>query len=435
MKSSRQIEKIVESARAGAGRVTDEQILTDAGDALAEFSHNKSQSVRPGLAVWRFIMKSRMTKFATAGIIVLTLVGINLLKSNPAWAIEQTVRALKNIQTVTITGTTIYYDSNNIPEYKPFKCWVKLNDKNGNLLMRVESPREIAVVQGDKVYFNRPGSNHVRILEGETIHNLKFWYKAMELSPWLSGKMIQTLRPLADDWQEEYGSHRKTGRDCVFVKCSYEQLSASFWFVFDIESKLIIEARHWSNPSYKNPVNSYADSFVYNEEIPDETFQFEIPEGAKVIYQKDVDRDEELTKRSTELFDRAEQLFHKEGKYAEAIEIYQQVYETYPELNIAEEALTMIGICYDWLGQPEKAIEAYEKAVSEYSDLKGWIESTYFYLGCAYMDTGQKEKALDAFEKCLAAGQGVRKPDQFPLKDARECIAKIKAEQNNQSSQ
>jgi hypothetical protein len=33
----------------------------------------------------------------------------------------------------------------------------------------------------------------------------------MEISPWLSGKMLQTLRPLADDWQEEYGSHKKQG--------------------------------------------------------------------------------------------------------------------------------------------------------------------------------------------------------------------------------
>jgi tetratricopeptide (TPR) repeat protein len=106
--------------------------------------------------------------------------------------------------------------------------------------------------------------------------------------------------------------------------------------------------------------------------------------------------------------------------------IYQQVYEKYSDMNIAEEALMMIGICHRRLGQREKEIGTYEKAVSEYPNLKGWIESTYFYLGRAYMDIGQKEKALDAFEKCLAAGQGVRKPDQFPLKDAREYIDKIK---------
>ena len=103
-------------------------------------------------------------------------------------------------------------------------------------------------------------------------------------------------------------------------------------------------------------------------------------------------------------------------------------------MNVAEEALMMIGLSHRRLGQHDKEIEAYEKAVSEYPDLKGWIEATWFYLGRAYMDIGEKEKALNAFEKCLTAGEGVRKPEQFPLKEARECIAEIKAEQNNQPS-
>jgi len=369
-------------------------------------------------------MKNKMTKLATAGIILGIFIGINMLRGTPAWAIEQTIQALKNIQTITITGTTVYYEDN-VPVYKPFKCWIKLGDKNGDLLMRVESPREIAVVQGDKVYFQEPGSNTVEILEGQKIHNLKFWYKVMELSPWLSGKMLQILKPLADDWREEYGIHKKTGRDCVFVHCSYEKLSASFWFVFDIESKLIVEARQWSNADYKEPVNFYADRFVYNEEIPDKTFEFKMPEGAKVVHQKDVDRDEELTERSMELLSRAEKLF-REKEYVEAIKIYRQVYEEYSEMDIAEHALMMIGLCHRRLGQSDKEIEAFEKTVKEYSHLKGWVEATWFYLGRAYMEQGRNDEALNAFEQCLKAGEGVRKPDQFPLKDARECIEKLK---------
>ena len=55
------------------------------------------------------------------------------------------------------------------------------------------------------------------------------------------------------------------------------------------------------------------------------------------------------------LFGRAENLFHNEKKYAEAIEIYWQVYNTYPKLNVGEEALMMIGICHGWLGQHDEA--------------------------------------------------------------------------------
>ncbi len=128
------------------------------------------------------------------------------------------------------------------------------------------------------------------------------------------------------------------------------------------------------------------------------------------------------------LFDQAENLFHKEKKYAEAIEIYWQVYYTYPKLNVAEEALMMIGICHDWLGQPEEEIAVLEKAVREYPHLRGWVESTWFYLGSAYLKVGQEEKALAAFENCLAVGEGVRDPEKFPLKNAREAIAEIKGE-------
>ena len=142
---------------------------------------------------------------------------------------------------------------------------------------------------------------------------------------------------------------------------------------------------------------------------------------ASIVNEKDIEE-------SKALFDQGEHLFHNEKKYAEALGIYQQVYDRFPKLNIAEEALMMIGICHGRLGQPEKAIKAFQKAVSEYPHLKGWIDATYFYLGRAYMDQGQKEKALEAFENCLSAGEGVRDPDKFPLKDARESIDKLKGE-------
>ena len=88
----------------------------------------------------------------------------------------------------------------------------------------------------------------------------------------------------------------------------------------------------------------------------------------------------------------------------------------------------MIGICYDYMEQYEKAIEVYEKAIREYPDLKGWIESAYFYLGSAYMQLGRKEKAVQAFQKCLEMGKDVRSPQAFPLKHAREYIEKLEGE-------
>jgi tetratricopeptide (TPR) repeat protein len=133
------------------------------------------------------------------------------------------------------------------------------------------------------------------------------------------------------------------------------------------------------------------------------------------------------TEESRALFDQGESLFHKEKKYAEAIEIYWRVYITYPKLNVAEEALMMIGLCHGRLEQHDKAIEVYQKATREYPHLKGWIDATWFYLGREYMKTGQNAKAIDAFENCLKAGEGVRDPETFPLANAREFLASLKA--------
>ncbi|MHC4758747.1 MAG: tetratricopeptide repeat protein [Planctomycetota bacterium] len=385
------------------GETLDSEMDDRQAKIIEALNHTSSEKAKL-LSIWRVIMKNKMTKFAASAVIIIgVFIGINMLNGTPAWAIEQTIEALKKVQTIVISGTGGYNDS----EYLPFKCWIKLNDENGNLLMRFESPQEIVVVQGDKVYYRRPGSKRVKILEGHSVHNLKFWYKIMELSPWLSGKILETLKPLADDWQEEYGKDEKTGRDCVFVNCSYKQLSASFWFVFDIESKLIVEAKHWSNPGYKEPVNLYANSFVYNKDISDETFDFEIPDGAKIIYQKYVENRDELVQKAWKLFE--------DKQYAKALEIYQEA-----------DDLFMAGICYGNMGEHKKAIESFEEIINQEEDFQGGLSSTYFYLGNSYMQIGQKDKAIEAFENCLRSGKGFRDAKGFPMNNARKYIEKLK---------
>ena len=74
MKSFRQIEKIVGGARARAGRVIDERILTDAGSALTNSSNNRPQALRPGPTIWRFIMESKITRYSAAAVVTLAAV-------------------------------------------------------------------------------------------------------------------------------------------------------------------------------------------------------------------------------------------------------------------------------------------------------------------------------------------------------------------------
>ena len=393
----------------------DKQILDDALNELRLPADGQ-------INIWRIIMKSRITKLAAAAVIILTaaipIVIINKT-SKPAWAIEQTVKALDNIQTVVISGTDRYGD-----ESMPFKLWFRFRDRDSNSFdLRYACDKQVVVVRDTRAWRYWRDTNTVNIYENIAtsdsgmMRDLQGVYQLADLNPWITARVFETLKSFAQDWQETYGKDETTGRDCVFVTCSYKPLCISFWFVCNIENKLITEGKFWRNANREGPPECHAINFSYNEQIDDEIFDFQIPDGATVI-------NEEEQNKARALFNSGEKLFQQK-EYSQAIEVFQQVYEQYPQWNIGEEALMMVGICFKHLGQSDKAIETYEKCVREYPNLKGWIESTYFYLGRAYMDTGHKDKALESFKNCLIMGEGIRRPDKFPLKEARECIKKI----------
>lgn len=392
-----------------------------AEETSESFSKTLTQSRQHIL--WSNIIKSPITKLAAAAVmIIVALIVIRSFNGTPAWAIDQTVQALEEIRTITISGTDRYGS-----EYIPFKFWLRLSDQSsGSFDMRYECHKHIVVVRGTRAWAYWHDENVAKLYENvETssgmMRDLRFWYKIAQLSPWVTGKMLATLKVFADHWQQTYGKHERTGRDCVFVTCSYEPLSISFWFVCDTETKLIVEGKYWRNINSEGPPECHAISFAYNEKLNDETFNFKIPEGAKIVKKKE-------QREADALFAQGEKLFENK-ETVRAIKLFQEVYEKYPKLNIAETALMMIGICYDRLEQYEKAIESYEKSLTEYPNLKGWTESTYFYLGRAYMKNGQKDKALEAFQNCLITGEGIRESDKFPLKHAREYIKKLKSQE------
>ena len=386
-------------------------------DAVAELRFSDDRQIN----FWRIIMKSQITKFAAAAVIILAAaLSIVILNKSatPAWAIEQTVESLENIQSIVISGTDRYGDESML-----FKLWFRFKDKDSNSFeLRYASDRQIVVVKNTSAWAYWPKDNKVKVYENVTtsenmMRDLYGVYQLAELNPWITAMVFEMLKSFTDDWQETYGKDDKTGRKCVFVTCSYKPLCISFWFVCDVENKLIIEGKYWRNVSREGQPECHAINFAYNEAIPNEIFNFQIPEGATVI-----NGNEQNEARA--LFNSGEKLFQQK-EYTRAIEVFQRVYEQYPRWNIGEEALMMIGICYDWKGEYEKEIEYLTKAVNEYPNLKGWIEATYFYLGIAYMQVGQKEKALESFENCLIMGEGIRRSDRFPLKNAREYIKKL----------
>jgi tetratricopeptide (TPR) repeat protein len=128
-----------------------------------------------------------------------------------------------------------------------------------------------------------------------------------------------------------------------------------------------------------------------------------------------------------ELLDRAEKLF-SEKEYSRAMEAYGEIYDRYPEWEYAEHSLMMIGLCHDWLGQLDEEIQVYEKAIREYPDLRGYIDTTHFYLGWACYRKGREEEAIKELEKCVRLGRSSQEFRDFPHQQAERTIALFNAE-------
>jgi hypothetical protein len=366
-------------------------------------------------------MKTRKRRFGVAAAAAVALaIAFIVPGTNTAWSVEQTIAAMKKIETVHIKGK-------NICEGKlvDFDCWVH-SPGTGSDSLRLRNQcgcerKGTLVVQGSTVYAYLPAEKVIRIRDGSKMQDLQYWYEGAKISPWLTGKLLETLKLVGHGWQQTTETDPNTGKEQIVITCSHPPSNVSFLLIVDPENKLVQRAKLWRNLTREGKPTFDAQEFTYNPVLPADFFQLKAPPGVIVL-------SEEAEEQHLALFDQGENLFQNEKKYVEALEIYWQVYHAYPHLKISQTALMMVGLCHDRLGQRDEAIAVYEKAVSEYADLKGWIDATYYYLGRDYQDQGQTAKALAAFENCLKAGEGVRDPERFPLKDAREAIAKIKGQ-------
>ena len=397
----------------------DERILSDASTSMREAvaAHRKAHR----FFQWRRIMSTRAAKLTTAAAVLAAAFVIMTWggSGSTAWSFEQTIEAIKQLKTLHIKGMTDYWS-----QPLEFDCWIRCPDgQSRSGAMRFESERVIMVarMRDGMAYFYWPREKLVLITtQGREIEDLKFWYQAAQLSPWLTGKIVETLRLFTDDWKQTVVTDPVTGKEQVHVTCSYRPSNTSIWFVVDTQTKLIERGKMWMNLQQKGEPQFDGRSVVYNQDTPDSLFEFEIPPGATVVTQEEIEKIRVLSQR-------ADEMYHKEKNYPEAMRLYQQVHDKCPRLGLAAEALMMIGFCHNRLGQYDQEIEAYEQIISEYSRVHNF-SGVYFYLGRAYMERGQNDKAVEAFENCLTAGGGTTDPNTFPLKDARDYITRLKGQ-------
>lgn len=374
-------------------------------------------SIRAVIQFGRNIMRRNRVRFGAIAATVLLAVVFFGSGTDKAWSVEQTIAAMKKIEAVHITGQNLCGG-----KMVDFECWVRTPTEDSNFLrLRYQCGCErhtTIVVHGNTVYQYLPNENLVCILDGSQMEDLQFWYEGAMISPWLTGKLLDTLKLVGRNWEQTTVTDPDTGKEQIQITCSHPKSNVSALLIVDPETKLVLKAKLWRNLHREGEPQFDAQTIIYNPEIPDEFFEFKVPPGATVISKKD-------TEEVQCLFDKAEKLV-QDKKWAEALGLYQQVYEKYPYVGWGSTSLMMIGICHRHLGDNAKAIESYQRALREFPT--GWEGVVQFYLGVAYMHGGQTQEALKALETSLADAEGKRGPDQFPVKDAREYIAKIKGQ-------
>ncbi len=342
-----------------------------------------------------------------AGLTLALLLGRGALDgADTAWALEQSIAALEGVRTVYMSGTQ--------PNGETFECWIRPKGRGDELdCLRFASPDVVAVARGDTVQAYFPRSATGEILGGMFEHAVHAWYLALQLRPWVGDTLLAQLQAQATDWQQSYGRDEQ-GRNCAFVQCGFPPLGISFWFAFDTETKRVVSARQWMNLGCEGKPAFEVTVVTYDEEIPEERFELQTPAGTRVFDGRILAAQQLLLKKA--------ELLYQLHKYREAIEVYLEIYEQYPNWNYASHALMMVGICYDWLGDQDQRLKYLEQAAHEYPDLRGWSEATWFYLAGAYSARRDWERALAALHKCVELCPGVRDPQGFPWKDAREMI-------------
>lgn len=421
-KEIRELENRVRGPEGQTSPARDQQVLNA---LLCQYQENLNQVKT--MEKIKMILCSRKIRTAVAVVIALVVLG-GLWQggSNEAWALEQILTALVQVQTIHVRGTMLLGEES---EPQAFRLWAQAPaEDSGPLRMRYEWSDKVIILEGDRVYLCRPTSGFALLRNGPALEYLMPLYDAAKLGPWISHKMFNALQQVFADWEQAVAIDPETGREKISISCRYVPTSARFWATVDDETKLIDEGGFQGDSFFgKLKIRIDAQAFEYNQAIPPGAFT--LPEGMMII-------DEEARKKANPVLEEAAQLY-LEKQYAKAIALCERICNDYPGLyGEAATAHGLRGHCYRALGQAEKAVGAYLNVIDMATEggihrsmMRLHLTQGYLFLGNAYMELGQDAKALEAFEACVHACESWPGPEEWlkwPQEDALKRIEQLK---------
>lgn len=234
-------------------------------------------------------MKTKIARLATAATIILAVVlSVTILNhsASPVWAIEQSIEAMDQYKAVFIEGlqSERTWRENGSLELRSYRSWAVANEDQ-TMIEKYRTEVEgflILTTNGRKTWRYDPNTNTVRVENRP--------YVASEC--WCGSGFLEQLKNFHNSgvitsWEETYGKDPATGKQRAFLTIAWLDKRyngpRSLWLEFDMENKLLVSLKQWENADCEGPATMIGEKITYYENLPDDLFELEIPEGATVI--------------------------------------------------------------------------------------------------------------------------------------------------------
>jgi len=414
MKPKKKVEKAIRSKlRFTAGSTLRDRLLTDVMNARDEL-----EGIRPALhepALRRRIMRNPITKLAAAAaVLVVAVTAVSLMPrlTSPAYALGQTVDALKSIQFLHLVT---HDDAGRIVDER----WIEIG-RNGlqvryrqqhprSLLLKYRQNGEITLAPGDDLTMVP-----MAVEDGQSTALYRYDRQAVILYDrkdqqyqWV-GDLGGTFENLADKGKILEENMNYQGRPAHKV----------WWPALSSEC--------YVDPDTKLPIAIGKTQLSY-EQPPAETFEIVIPEGYAVLDKRpgavatDVPdwlrQEDETLVNSKECFSRGTKALAR-GDYAEAVEQLKQ------GIDVDSWAPFWLGNAYSGLGQYDLAIESYTRHLDLFQKYAGGKTLPYcqYARGLAYARLGMLDEATADFQAALPAMiQTLRIPSGGQMFEYADC--------------
>jgi hypothetical protein len=287
MKSVKDIKQEIRKLKVASSDKIHNRVLADLAKVLDK---SKKQTAVTQPIVWRIIMNKPITKFVAAAVVIIGMgMGVYLIDkaATPAWAIDQSIEAMKNYRGIYFSGTMSmswkdFFDGLEVKDLSKFpgvlgefEMWAQADeDFLRSSAVKMIYPDNI-VILGGKLH------TYVQLADG-TIYDVQGDH--MKIDPWPTSKLLEILKKDKANWTELYGMDAETGKKRIFVKCSSADANRCWELEFDSESKLLVSLKQWDESNnYEGLPTIDVRKIVYYEQLPDEMFDINLPDPAKII--------------------------------------------------------------------------------------------------------------------------------------------------------